>query len=334
MKEKTIPELIENRTKKYGGKILFQRKDGWSWKQVTWLDFENEVKSIASFLIGTGFSCGDSAIILSPNKLESLLTDIAIHLIGGISISFSPKENPELINHALKDTCFKLVFAEDKDTLTSFRKLLDGKRLENIVLFSDSNNQNLGEAISYKTLIRLGMIKKKQIGDNLTCISKSVSPEHVATVLFKSSPEGKLIKVQLTHENLINTLIAVSERLNFICEEDQSFSYLPSTKVFEKLINYLAIFLGIRISMAESRNSFFEDILEVKPTIVFETKKGIEQILAKIPGEPSKKELKNLLGGRIKYIVTDSLPDTQITNLLIKSDLTVKDVPELKSIFD
>ncbi len=334
MKEKTIPELIENRTKKYGGKILFQHKDGWSWKQVTWLDFENEVKSIASFLIGTGFSCGDSAVILSPNKLESLLTDIAIHLIGGISISFSPKENPELINRALKDTCFKFVFAEDKDTLTSFRKLLDGKRPENIVLFSDSNSQNLGEAISYKTLIRLGMIKKKQIGDNLTCISKSVSPEHVATVLFKSSPEGKLIKAQLTHENLINTLTAVSERLNFICEEDQSFSYLPSTKVFEKLINYLAIFLGIRISMAESRNSFFEDILEVKPTIVFETKTGIEQILAKTPEEPSKKELKNLLGGRIKYIVTDSLPDTQITNLLIKSNLTVKDVPELKSVFD
>ena len=58
MSERTIPELVINKVKEHGTRLLFQRRDGWSWKQITWLDFDREVKNIASFLLDAGLNPG------------------------------------------------------------------------------------------------------------------------------------------------------------------------------------------------------------------------------------------------------------------------------------
>ena len=40
-------------------------------------------------------------------------------------------------------------------------------------------------------------------------------------------------------------------------------------------INYLTFYMGTRAAVAESRQDFYDDILEVMPTILFETKRGL-----------------------------------------------------------
>ncbi|HEY7535308.1 MAG TPA: hypothetical protein VH878_05125, partial [Thermodesulfobacteriota bacterium] len=67
--EKTIPEMIENRVKRYGGKLFFQHKEGWSWKQITWLDFDKTIKDIACFLIALGFSPDSTALVVSRIRM-------------------------------------------------------------------------------------------------------------------------------------------------------------------------------------------------------------------------------------------------------------------------
>ena len=64
MSEKTIPEHLQNRVKEHGTKLLYQRRDGWSWKQITWLDFDRKVKNIAAFLHDLGLSPGSPALTL------------------------------------------------------------------------------------------------------------------------------------------------------------------------------------------------------------------------------------------------------------------------------
>jgi hypothetical protein len=122
-----------------------------------------------------------------------------------------------------------------------------------------------------------------------------------------------------------------SEKLSFIGEEDQAFSYLPSVSSFERFVNYLGICMGIRIAVAETREDFFNDILEVKPTVLFETKSGIENIYSKILLEkgPPNQKLKSALGGRIKYILVDSMPRGEIKNLFSKAGMSLIEVPEL-----
>ena len=69
MNERNFHNFLRERTKENGSRLLFQKKDGWSWKQITWPDLVTEVESIACFLLNSGFSTGSRIIVLSPNTL-------------------------------------------------------------------------------------------------------------------------------------------------------------------------------------------------------------------------------------------------------------------------
>jgi long-subunit acyl-CoA synthetase (AMP-forming) len=138
--EKTIPEIITNRINKYGSKILFQHRDGWSWKQVTWLDFEKGAKDAASFLLGLGFGSGSTALMVSQNRIESLWSESAIYLLGGISIPTSEDESSERILQIAKDSKTRFIFAGSKSTLEKVRNIADQiPSLEKIISFQDFN---------------------------------------------------------------------------------------------------------------------------------------------------------------------------------------------------
>ena len=67
------------------------------------------------------------------------------------------------------------------------------------------------------------------------------------------------------------------KKLRFVTHEDQSFSYLTSTGSFSKLVNYLTVFIGNRGAIAENKNDFFSDVLEVMPTVMFLSQEGMDR---------------------------------------------------------
>ncbi len=96
--------------------------------------------------------------------------------------------------------------------------------------------------------------------------------------------------------------------------------------------------MGTRAAMAESRDDFYQDILEVMPTILFETKDGLEDIYRKsmsdLNGSSREKKIRTDLGERIKYIFTDYLPSGEVQSLFLSSGVSFLEVPELSSLAD
>lgn len=338
--EKTVPELIANRIKRYNSKLLFQRRDGWSWKQITWLDFEREVKSVASFLMDLGFGRGDASLLVSSNRVESISTEIAVWSIGGVTIPIAENEALENIARIVNQFKVKFIFAGKEFALDEIQEIYKELRaLERIVCFADVNGAvKVDKIIPFRAVLKFGSIKRKQLEDELVKISKNVSPDCLATIFNSSSSNGNQNSDEITQGDLIQLLRSTSDKLSFIGEEDQSFSYLPSASPFDKLINHFGIFKGARIVIAETREDFYEDILEVKPTVVFETKIGLETICSriscKIGTAPSSEKLKTDLGSRVKYVATDSSPGEEIKSLFSKSGISLVEVPELNRLIE
>jgi long-chain acyl-CoA synthetase len=334
MDQKTIPEMIASRIKKYGGKLLFQHKDGWSWKQTTWLDFEKSIKDIASFLMGLGFASGNTALMITGNRTESLYAEFAIYLLGGISVPIAENEALDVIVQVARDLESRFIFIGGESTLNKLRNIKDEiPSLAKIVSFSGTNIGKDEKLIPFKGLLKFGSIKRKGLEDELVKTAKSVLPDSTAMIFYSSNVDGKIDSKEVTHRDSVGAIGVASEKLSFINEEDQAFSYLPSVSSFERFVNYLGIYMGIRIAVAETEEDFFEDILEVKPTVLFETKSGLENICSKIlsnleKGSPNRK-LRSALGGRIKCILMDSVPRGEIKNLFSKSGVSLIEVPEL-----
>jgi long-chain acyl-CoA synthetase len=332
--QQTIPGMITSRIKKYGGKLLFQHKDGWSWKQITWLDCEKSIRDIASFLMALGFVSGNTALMVSGNRTESLYAEFAIYLLGGVSIPIAENEAQDKIVHIARDSKSRFVFGGGESTLIKLRNIKDEiSSLVKIVSFSDTNIVEDEKVIPFKGLLRFGSMKRKGLEDELVKTAKSVSPDSPATILYSFDLDGKIGRKEVTHRDLVEAMRVASERLLLVNEEDQAFSHLPSVGSFERFVNYLSIYMGIRIAVAETREDFFKDILEVKPTVLFETKSGLENICSTIlssseKGSPSQK-LRSALGGRLKCVLIDSMPRGEIKNLFSTLEISLIEIPEL-----
>lgn len=334
MSESTIPELVANKVKEHGTRLLFQRRDGWSWKQITWLDFDREVKNIASFLMDMGFKTGDKAVIASSNNLDSIATEIAIYHLGGVIVYLPQDESVDKIIETSNNLRAKVVFVEDEDLLNDFvERNEEISNAERIIFFSDVRLKH-ERIINFKLVLKSGLMKRKKLHDDLTKVSENVSSEDTAAIFVDTDGESK----EISQGTMMEILYEASKKYSQIGIEDQSFSYITSASPFSKLINYLTLFMGTRAAVAESRKDFYDDILEVMPTILFETTDGLEAIYDKsvstLNGTSSEKKLRKDLGERIKYVFVDSIPKKEVENLFLRAGVNFLEVPELNKLID
>lgn len=333
MSKRTIPELLANRVKEHGTRLLFQRRDGWSWKQITWLDFDREVKNISSFLMDTGFKSGDTAIIASSNNLDAIATEIAVYHLGGVVVPLAQEASLEQIAETANKLNAKIIFIEQENLLNEIAdRAVELQNADRIVFFADVRIKH-EKIINFKLVQKAGLMKRKQLHDDLLQTSQDVSPENPAVIFVDSN-----CTIEVTQGSFMDILSRATEKYSQIGIEDQSFSYMTVASPFSTFINYLTFYMGTRAAVAESRKDFYEDILEVMPTILYETKEGLEDLyertITNLNGMSREKKIRRDLGERIKYIFTDSLPRKEVQNLFLSSGVSFLEVPELSNLVD
>jgi len=333
--ENTIPELMVKRVKDHGTRLLFQRRDGWSWKQITWLDFDREVKNIASFLMDLGFGKGDRALLVSANTLEAISTEIAVYHLGGTVVPLSPLTGAAHIKQVARELQVKFIFIEDPGLLDATAAMLE--ELPGVIraaFFRDIRTKN-EKVLNFRSILKFGLMKRKKLHDELKKVSDEIDANTLAAIFLNSEKSGSKSN-EITQGDIISALELISSKTNGIGDEDQSFSYISSASPYSKIINYLTLYKGTRAATAESREDFYQDITEVMPTMLFETSEGLEGLykksVASLDGLSPENKLKRDLGSRVSYIFTDALPASQIESIYRSLGATFSVVAELTDI--
>ena len=327
MSSKTLYSFIKKRVDENKSRLFLQKRDGWSWKQITWLDFQTEVRSIASFLFDFGFSQGEKVVVISPSSLECLCAECAIFSLGGISIPISVEEGEENLISVFNDSSPRIIFVEDEKTLnilTSSKVNLDG--VEKIFVFEDYKGEIDNKIVSYANVVKFGFLKSKKLKDDIENISSNLSPDITTFSFYNFNGGNRLETKQISQEMFIKLLQVTIKKLKFITKEDQFYSFLPSSSSFSKFANFLPVYIGNRGAIAGNKKDFFSDVLEVMPTIMFLSK----EILQELNGyEDINGSIKKFFGGRLKYIFTDSFPGHEIKNMFISSGVSIIELNEL-----
>lgn len=331
MSEKTIPELLQNRVKEHGTKLLYQRRDGWSWKQITWLDFDRKVKNIAAFLHDLGFGRGDRAFVVSSNRLEAISSELAVYHLGGVIVPLSPGESAASIIDAANELRPKLIFMEQGDAAEGVLGALPGMgSVVRAIIFPDARISN-DRVLNFKAVLKFGLMKRKKLEDELAGIYKKITPD-LPAALFLSVDRSNARMSEVSEGDLMESLEKASRRCPDFSAEDQSFSYITEASPFAKFVNYLPIYQGSRAAVAEGRKDFYQDIVEVMPTVLYATKAGLEELCGKsgagLNGRKTGKSLKTDLGNRVRHILTDSLPAGETEALFRSAGALLIEVPE------
>ena len=96
--------MFFEQAKKMKGKPYLWKKNNDNFESLTWGEIELSVKSVARSLIDLGILKGDRVIILSENRPEWQIADLAIMSIGAITVpvytTSTTADYSHIINHS------------------------------------------------------------------------------------------------------------------------------------------------------------------------------------------------------------------------------------------
>lgn len=248
------------------------------WRSLTWRDYEERVRKVAGWLLAQGIQRGDRVVILSANRPEWLIADLAILSIGAVSV-------PIYATSAVKDVAFILGHSEAKAIFTDTRKRI--KELTTslpaaVAVFEDFAGVLSGPHAPLTAPV-------------------AVDPEDLATIVYTSGTTGEPKGVVHTQAAVAATLPSITQVTNHgKTGPDRLFSFLPLAHVAERvLVEFVSVFTGTEIAFARSVDTLIEDLAHFRPTILLCVPRLWEKVYERIMGgvktaKPAKKAIFNL----------------------------------------
>ncbi|WP_207512092.1 AMP-dependent synthetase/ligase [Longitalea luteola] len=260
---------------------MLAAKENGQWKKYSTEEVKSTVDKLSAGLLNLGISCGDMTAekrdkiaILSKNRPEWVMLDLAVQRIGGILTPVYPTINVQDLEFVLKDAQVKIVFANDEEL---FHKVLSVKErvpsLQAIYTF-----EHVANARHWKELLALSTDEAIK---NVQLIADKIRYEDLATIIYTSGTTGTPKGVMLSHRNILSNVMAC-----YPCLPDfpnmRSLSFLPLNHIFERMITYFYLYRGIAIYYAESMETIGDNLKEVKPDMFTTVPRLLEKVYDKI----------------------------------------------------
>ncbi len=282
----TIPELYINLVKKYENTdktaFAFKPSPNEDYKTVTWSTVKEDVTALASYLLQQGVEEGERVAILSENRYEWAVVDLAIQSIGAINVALYTTLPPHQCEYILNDSGARIFFVSTGIQLKKAVEIFDNcKELKQVIAFDEPKvkahlKNNFVKL--FDTVCTAGSKAETKLSDQLKKRTKGVKPEDVSTLIYTSGTTGNPKGAMLTHRNIVSNVKAAHDAIT-ISDKDRCLSFLPLCHSFERTGGYYAMAAGgAEIYYAESVDTVAKNMLEVNPTIVVSVPRLFEKI--------------------------------------------------------
>lgn len=282
----TITDLVKNLTKKYVGhkKAAFHHKldPKGSFEPVYWDQVTDDVNSMTAYLVDQGIEHGDRVGILSENRYEWAVVDLAIQLIGGINVSLYTTLPSGQCEYILQDSEAKLFFVSTGIQIKKAIEVYDNcKHLTQIVAFDVPKVEKFLEpdyVHLFETVLEKGAKLFSKLEKEIQKRSANVTPEDISTLIYTSGTTGRPKGAMLTHNNIVSNVKAATQHI-YWDDKDKLLSFLPLCHSFERTAGYYAIIsCGAEIYYAESVDTVSKNMPEVQPTVMISVPRLFEKI--------------------------------------------------------
>ncbi len=271
----TIPQTIFEAANQYPNKKILYYKKGGSYVGISFKEVQKQIGYISSALLGLGIKKGDRVAILSSNRPEWVVSDLAIMDAGAISVPVHATLSPKIIKHILVDSSAKILIVNNQLQLNKI--LLIEKEIPDLkkIIYMDSDSPN--DIQSAKTLVSWeeAMSNGKKQG-----LKPSNSAHHndTATIMYTSGTTDMPKGVELTHYNILSNIRAALDYVH-IYPKDILLSFLPLSHAFERTAGYLApLSQGAAVAYAENTKTLVQNLKEIKPTMLVSVPRIFEKM--------------------------------------------------------
>ena len=270
-------------------------KVGHHYESLSYFELKTEVMKLSKALLDLGFVKGDTGIIVSENRPEWVITDIAMQLIGCVTVPVHEVLSAAQLATIIEEVKPKAIFFSEKFVEDKLLEIADDvAKVDHLISYSKLGQDNFEKLAYLKELIDSSdLTVAEQSG--IVEAALAVKPTDLASIIYTSGTTGHLKGVKLTHGNFIADIVGTTEAI-WILPTDKFFSILPLSHVFERTAGYyIPIYAGAAIGYCLSLETLSQEIQEYKPTIVLAVPRLYEKIYEKVQAKANKSLVTKLI---------------------------------------
>jgi len=208
---------------------------------LSYKQLQRRIYALASYFLSVGLKKGDKLALLSDNRLEWLLVDLACQVLGIIDVprgaNVSEDEMKYILNHAEVTATIcetpgvlrRLINISNQILPQKLVILIEGEIEESeipFVYFNEANEKGLLLLSNYESQIEQ-MIKESK-------------PEDVVTIIYTSGTTGTPKGVMLTNGSICSNITGMPEMAEIVAG-DKFLAILPAWHAFERTVEYTVL---------------------------------------------------------------------------------------------
>ncbi|MGB3438890.1 MAG: long-chain fatty acid--CoA ligase [Actinophytocola sp.] len=253
--------------------IVFRRKVGGAWRDVTAAQFRTEVIEVAKGLIAAGVEQGDRVAILSANCYEWTLFDFAIWAAGAASVPIYVTSSVEQIEWIMSDSGAVGVVTENAALAERVEQVRDKLgALKHVWRIDDKAVESLVEAGKETQETAVGQRRA------------AVKVDDLATLIYTSGTTGRPKGVVLTHRNLFAACNNAVEYLAALFKGDgtgeapSTLLFLPLAHVFGRMVEVGSVIARATLGHWADVKTLTDNLAAFQPTFILSVPYVLEKV--------------------------------------------------------
>jgi long-chain acyl-CoA synthetase len=245
-------------------------QQGTAWKSISWAEAGKQVEELAGGFLAAGVSKGDAFGIIGSARLEWVLFDYALALVGAITVPIYATSSPQDCAYALAHADATGVLVEDEALLDSLEKLREPVRRMETVLTFDGLDDLAARGRDYLASHPAAVAQAV----------RAVDEDDLYTYMFTSGTTGRQRACMIRHRNAYEMAAVIAAIEDFAEPDDVVLLYLPLAHSFGRLVHLLGTLVGFTIAFCPDPYAVRDALPEVRPTILPSVPRLFEKVHA------------------------------------------------------
>jgi long-chain acyl-CoA synthetase len=233
------------------------------YQSITYRQMAERVRNFGKGLISLGIQSGAHGALLSENRPEWAIADMAFAHIGAVNVALFPNIPTGQVEYIISDSQATFIIVSDRAQLKKALEIRE-HNIKLKIISMEMPPDGAADIVTFDEITEIG-----RSSDNTEAEFEhrlgNIHPDSWASIIYTSGTTGDPKGVILSHHNFASNVEAAREILHFQPGE-VLLSFVPLNHVMGRLVDhYLPLSTGSTIVYVESLLRLRQNLQEVRP---------------------------------------------------------------------